>query len=113
MSDLDALTEQFQRLLDGIRDKHTLEEWRFAYRKIIYAGAIKILDDFPEIIIGPAPLPVRSEKKGGPTRGNPVTLGPPGHPVGIAGQAPPFHPSAIGELLCVVLGTCPQPPQQT
>lgn len=113
MSELDTLTEQFERLLDGIRSKHTLEEWRFAYRKIIYSGGMKILDDFPEIIIGPAPLPRRSEKKAitGPTRGNPAGIGGPSHGI-IAGQAPPFHPSAINELLCIVLGTCPQDQQQ-
>jgi hypothetical protein len=107
MSDLDALTEQFQRLLDGIRDKHTLEEWRFAYRKIVYAGAMKILHDFPELIVGPVPLARQSKKAAGPTRGEPTTIAGPGHPVVIAGQPPPYHPSAIGELLCVVLGTCP------
>jgi hypothetical protein len=107
MSDLDALTEQFQRLLDGIRDKHTLEEWRFAYRKIVYSGAMKILDDFPELIVGPPPRARQSKKAAGPTRSEPTTIAGPGHPVVIAGQPPPYHPSAIGELLCVVLGTCP------
>jgi hypothetical protein len=115
MSELDTLTEQFERLLDGIRTKHTLEEWRFAYRKIIYSGGMKILDDFPEIIVGQAPLPPRSEKKAvaAPTRGNPAGIR--GPVTGVTyGQAPPFHPSSIGELVCIVLGTCPQQqPQQT
>lgn len=113
MSELDTLTEQFDRLLDGIRSKHTLEEWRFAFRKIIYSSAMKILNDVPEIIVGPAPMPLRSEKKGSasPTRGNPAGLGGPLHGV-IAGQAPPFHPSAINELVCIVLGNCPQQTQQ-
>jgi hypothetical protein len=87
MSDLDTLAEQFGRLLEGVRGEYSLEEWRHAYRKIIYSGGMKILQAFPEIIIGPP-------------RG--VAAGPP----------PPYHPSGIGEYLCVVLGNCPQPPQQ-
>jgi len=108
MSDLDTLAEQFERLLEGVRGKYSLEEWRFAYRKVVYSGAMKILDDFPELIVGPRPLPLQSKKAAGPTRGEPTTIAGPGHPVVIAGQPPPYHPSAIGELLCVVLGTCPK-----
>jgi hypothetical protein len=87
MSDLDTLAEQFERLLEGVRGKYTLEEWRHAFRKIIYSGGMKILQTFPEIIVGPV------------------------HGV-AAGQKPPYRPSATGEFLCVVLGDCPQPPQQ-
>jgi hypothetical protein len=112
---LDTLTKEFKRLLDGIRTKYSLEEWRYAYSKVIYSGAIEILHKFPEIIIGPAPLaplPLRSEKRADPILGNPGPMGAPLHPV-IDGQAPPFHPSAIGKLVCIVLGNCPEPPQQT
>jgi hypothetical protein len=87
MSELNKLTEEFERLLEGARGKHTLEEWRYAYRKILYAGGMKILEAFPEIIVGPV-------------RGV------------AAGPTPPYHPSAITEYLCIVLGNCPPPPPQ-
>jgi hypothetical protein len=86
MSELDKLTEEFERLLEGVRGKHSLDEWRYAYRKVLYSGGMKILEQFPEIILGPV---------------HPVSAGPP----------PPYHPSAINELLCIVLGNCP--PQKT
>jgi hypothetical protein len=107
MSELDTLTEQFERLLEGIHGKHTLEEWRYAYRKVVYFGAMKILGDFPGIILGPAPLPVRSGKGRGPVPAG-ATTGPVAYPV-IAGQQPPYRPSDIGELLCIALGNCHQP----
>jgi hypothetical protein len=83
MSELNKLTEEFERLLEGVPGKHSLDEWRHAYRKIIYSGGMKILEVFPEIIVGPV------------------------HPV-AAGQPQPYRPSAvINEFLCTVLNTCP------
>jgi len=55
MSELDTLTEQFDRLLEGVRSQYTLEEWRYAYRKVLYSGAMKILKDFPVVIVGEQP----------------------------------------------------------
>ena len=112
MSNLDTLAEQFEQLLEGVRGKYSLEEWRYAYQKIIYSGAMKILENFPEIIVGPAPMPMESKKGSGPTRGDPATLGKPLHPV-IAGQTPPYHPSSISKLVCIVLGNCPEPAGQS
>jgi len=115
MSELDTLTEQFERLLEGIRSKYTLEEWRYAYRKVIYSGAMKILEDFPEIIIGPPLQPSpRLQEQRAPTHGGGAPMGGPGpYPGGqqppaiiIAGQRPPPYPSAIGELVCIALGNC-------
>jgi len=87
MSELDKLTEEFERLLEGVRGKHSLDKWRHAYRKIIYSGAMKILETFPEIIVGPV-------------RGV------------AAGQKPPYHPS-VEPILCIVLGDCPPPPPKS
>src|SRR5258708_40208930 len=101
MSELDTLPEQFDRLLEGIRGKYTLEEWRYAYRKVIYSGAKKLLNDFPVIIVGPAPLPVRSGKGPAPAG---ATTGPGAYPV-IAGEQPPYRPNAVCELVCTVLGS--------
>jgi hypothetical protein len=120
MSELDTLTEQFEGLLEGIRGKYTLQEWRYAYRKVIYSGAMKILEDFPAIIIGPPPPPPpQLQEQRAPTHGGGAAKGGPGpHPVVqqppaiiIAGQRPPPYPSSIGELVCIALGDCHQPGQ--
>jgi hypothetical protein len=125
MSQLDTLPEQFDRLLEGIDSVNSLEEWRYAFRKVIYSGAMEILRDFPEIVVGPPPIPSSEQQQqqkqqqqsqqqeqqqeqrrpppgGGATVGKPVR-----HPI-IEGQQPPYRPSAIHELLCISLGTCHQ-----
>jgi hypothetical protein len=95
MSDLDTLTEQFERLLEGIGTEYTLEEWRYAYREIIYAGAMKILEEFPEIVVGPAPSTLPQQQQG------------PGFHPAAPGQRPPYYPSGIFHLVCIALGNCP------
>src|ERR1700729_454777 len=58
MSALDALPGQFDGLLEGIGTEYSLEELRYALRKVIYSGAMKLYKDHPEIITGlPAPPP--------------------------------------------------------
>lgn len=110
MSELDTLPEQFDRLLEGVRGKYTLEEWRYAYRKVIYSGAMRILKDFPEIIVGPPPAPFpEQQQQQRPTVGRgPHGGGDPPPPYFTAGQQPPYRPNAIHELLCIALGTCNQ-----
>jgi len=109
MSELDTLTEQFERLLEGVRGKYTLEEWRYAYRKVIYSGAKKLLDDFPVIVIGPPPLPPHlQEQQAAPAGGGGAGRGPqpgPQPPVNTAGQQPPYRPSVVCELVCIVVGS--------
>ncbi|MEO7205196.1 MAG: hypothetical protein ABI356_10340 [Steroidobacteraceae bacterium] len=109
MSELDSLPEQFERILEGIRTNYPLEEWRYAYRKVIYAGAMRILKDFPEIIVGPPPALPQVQEQRGPTYGGGAQIGG-GHnppPKFIDGQKPPYRPSAIIELVCIASGNCP------
>jgi hypothetical protein len=110
MSELDTLTGQFKGTLDGIHTKYTLEEWRYAYREIIYAGAMRILEEFPEIIIGSPPSPsAQPQGQQSPTRGDPALAGGPRSPR-IDGERPPYHPNGIGQIVCIALGNCPPPP---
>jgi hypothetical protein len=110
MSTLDELTAEFDRLLATIpRGDNSLDDWRYAYRKIVYSGAKRILSDFPDLITGPRPLPRQFEQGPGshPGGGGAAFGGGVVHPV-AEGQPPPYRPSAVNQLLCLVLGTCPQ-----
>jgi hypothetical protein len=112
MSELDTLVDQFDGLLNGIRTKYSLEEWRYAYRKIIYSGAVKILREHPEIVIGPRPAPPRQLPEDPIQEGGGTGKGWQPPPPFIDSTKPPYRPSAICELACcIALGTCP--PHQT
>ena len=100
MSELDTLTQEFDRLLDGIRTDASLEEWQYAYRKIIFSGAMKLLENFPEIIIGPPPSPPPP----GEEQGSNLRAG--AHPI-TDGQPPPYRPSTICQLVCIVVNGNP------
>jgi hypothetical protein len=112
MSVLDAEIRQIEQLFrgDGAND---LEACRYAYRKIIYAGAMKILRDHPEIIIGSPPDPTSEQQQQQqqqpqqqqqrPASGG-GALGNPGRNPVIDGQPPPYRPSAVCQLVCIVLG---------
>jgi hypothetical protein len=107
MSELDAKTQQIEQLFAGI-GASDLEEWRYAYRKIIYAGAMKILRDHPEIIIGSPPDPSSEQQQQQQQQQRPASggaaLGNPGRNPVIDGQPPPYRPSAVCHLVCIVLG---------
>jgi hypothetical protein len=112
MSELDDVTNQLKGGLKGIKDKYTLEEWRYAFADMIYAGAMRIFEEFPEIITGlpparPAP-PAPLQEKQGPTGIEPAFRGPPRHP-GVEGERPPYHPN-VCPIVCITLGNCPPPP---
>jgi hypothetical protein len=111
MSELDTLAKQFEQLLEGIRDKHSLEEWRYAYRKVIYSGALKIFEVHPEVIIGPSPATLELQARGGPGPGDgPRNVGGNPPPYTILGERPPYRPSAvILQAACIALGNCPPP----
>jgi hypothetical protein len=95
MSALDALPGQFDGLLEGIGTEYSLEELRYALRKVFYSGAMKLYRDHPEIIIGPPPPPPppqqQQQQQGG--RG-----------ARTDGQPPPYRPSAICDWVCNALG---------
>jgi hypothetical protein len=110
MSELDTLANQLEALLEGVKTKFTLAEWRYASRKVIYSMGLEILEKFPDIVIGQPPIP----QKGPPqamrmsSPGGPAASGDPGvHPI-IDDQQPPYRPSAVGTLVCLVLGDCPE-----
>jgi len=96
MSELDEVVKQLKGGLDGIvKDKYSLEEWRYAFADIIQVGSMRILEEFPGIITGRPPA-------------RPASLGGPRQP-GIDGERPPYHPN-VCPIVCITLGNCPPPP---
>jgi hypothetical protein len=99
MSALDTLPEQFDRLLEGIGTEYSLEELRYAFRKVLYSGAMKLYRDYPEIIVGPPPPrppPAQQPQQPQQLQG--------GRGPHIDGQLPPYRPNAICEWVCTALG---------
>lgn len=91
MSKSDPLSTEFERLLEKVPSTFTLEQWQFAYKKVIFSMGLKILELFPDNAFGPPPT--KSPVKG---RG-PFAAGPgPGPIIHIAnaalGLAPPPPP---------------------
>jgi hypothetical protein len=93
MSALDTLPGQFDGLLEGIGTEYSLEDLRYALRKVIYSGAMKLYRDHPEIITGQPPPPPQQQQQQQGGRG-PHT----------DGQLPPYRPNAICEWVCIALG---------
>jgi hypothetical protein len=105
MSALDTLPEQFDRLLEGIGTEYSLEELRFAFRKVLYSGAMKLYRDHPEIIVGPPPPPPRPaqpQQQQQPQQQPQQQRG--GRGPHSDGQLPPYRPNAICEWVCTALG---------
>jgi hypothetical protein len=109
-STLDSLVADFKGRLNKI-DKSSLQQWQFAYKEVIFAMGLKILEQFPKNALGPVPI---AEGKGG---GGP---GPGGGPIihipaGGPGGGPIIHAGGPGggpiiHLATAVLGLAPPPP---
>jgi hypothetical protein len=111
MSELDDITNKLKADLKGIKNKYTLEEWRYAYANIIYAGAMRILGEFPDIVTGlPPARPAPPPEQRGPANPEPASFGAARNPR-IDGERPPYHPN-VCPIVCMTLGNCPPPPTQ-
>ena len=76
-STLDSLVAEFERRL-GTVEKSSLEQWQFAYKKVIFAMGLKILEQFPRNALGPEPIAVGHSGGGGPAGGDPGHAAGPG-----------------------------------
>jgi hypothetical protein len=123
MSDLDVLTEEFAKRLRAIPNTNTysLEQWQYAYQKIILSMGLQIIEKFPAVVIGrdPSLSPPRA------TQGPPPPPPPPPPPslppppiVIINGQPPPYHtfsqqpPYHVLVVASVALSDCPDCPKK-
>jgi hypothetical protein len=55
MSTSDPVIADFERFLNTIPDTFTLQQWQFAYKKVIFTMGLKILNKFPQNAFGPDP----------------------------------------------------------
>jgi hypothetical protein len=51
---LDSFVADFERHLGDV-EKSTLQQWQFAYKRVIFAMGLKILEKFPRNALGPEP----------------------------------------------------------
>ena len=55
MSTSDALIASFELLLNKDTDRFSLEDWQFAYKRVIFNMGLKILNKYPSNAFGPDP----------------------------------------------------------
>ncbi len=77
MSTTDPILAEFERLLGRIPENFTLQQWQFAYKKVIFTMGMKILERFPQNAFGPPPTksPVKGRgpfAAGGGPKGGPI-----------------------------------------
>jgi hypothetical protein len=95
MAERNNFIEDFKRLLDRFPDTHSLPQWQFAYRQVIYSMGLKILENFPKDVVGPDPTwPVAAASNS--------TITPGGASSTHVGPGP--HPNIVCKLACAVLG---------
>jgi len=104
-SPLDSLVADFKLRLDKI-DTGSLQQWQFAYKEVIFAMGLKILEKFPRNALGPTPI----------TGGEPHTEALIVHPPGGGPAGPSLHPAGwipggpIIHVAIAALGLAPPPP---
>jgi hypothetical protein len=123
-STLDSLVADFKLRLDKT-DKSSLQQWQFAYKEVIFAMGLKILEKFPRNALGPEPREEGHEGGGEQLGGGgedaagggeeaDVVRGPSKSPIKgrgpFADGGPPWGQGPIIHVVGAVLGLHPPPP---
>jgi hypothetical protein len=99
----DAFIEDFEKLLAKIPEHYSLAQWQYAYRNVLYSMGLKILENFPQAVVGPDP----SAKQGTPPEHAEMMMlggGPPGAiPAGSGGSTGGHRPNILCQLTCTIL----------
>jgi hypothetical protein len=107
MSSSDIFVNEFERLLERIPKDTSFRQLQYNYRQFAFLMGMKILQNFPEVLIGPAPpppgdepsgaenlaggnIPIRNPPRGGGNAGGP-TIGP--------------YPHELCKIVCAILDT--------
>lgn len=115
MSADDDLIGGLETLLDRVPSSYGVEEWRYLVRRVVYTVSMRVLETFPDIVVGPppghSPGPMPMMKGGAP---QPASVGGPPRMVQAGGPQPPGRPN-VAKLLCIVTNDCdvPPPPPQS
>jgi hypothetical protein len=105
MSTSDPFVQEFERLLEKIPADISFRQLRFAYRQVAFLMGMKILEKFPEVLIGPPPSPhgdaPRAERSGG------SAPGPAPDPGAVAAGGPTIgpYPHELCRIVCTLMGT--------
>jgi hypothetical protein len=107
---LDSLVADFERRLGNI-EKSSLQQWQFAYKRVVFAMGLKILETFPRNALGPEPI-----AEGHAGGGEHAAAG--GEHAGGAGRGgfPIYHPATGGpwgpiiHVWIAAMELCPPPP---
>lgn len=110
MTNSDAFVQEFKRLLEAIPNDISLRQLQYDYREIALLMGIKVLDLFPQVMIGLPPSPHREAPGTEMSRGGPApdsepspNIGPMPHTLQNAAAGPwigPIpHQSAPHEFL--------------
>jgi hypothetical protein len=57
MATSDTFVQEFKRLLEKIPKDISLQQLQYDYRQVALLMGMKVLDQFPEVLIGPPPSP--------------------------------------------------------
>jgi hypothetical protein len=100
----DAFIAEFEKLLGKIPEHYSLEQWQYAYRNVVYSMGLKILERFPEAIVGPDPA-TNAVKPPQPPQMRVLSAGgpPPALPAGAGGSTGGHRPNVVCKLVCAVL----------
>jgi hypothetical protein len=99
----DAFIEEFEKLLGKIPEHYSLSQWQYAYRSVLYSMGLKILEHFPEAVVGPDPS---AKPETSPQHAEMMMLsgGPPGvTPAGSGGTSGGHRPNILCQLTCTIL----------
>jgi hypothetical protein len=113
-STLDSLVADFERHLGSI-EKSSLQQWQFAYKRVIFAMGLKILEKFPRNALGPEPMAAGRDSGGEhPGDGENEDGGKNQDGTG-RGRGPIFHPATgpwgpIIHVASAVFELAPPPP---
>jgi hypothetical protein len=103
MSTDDVFVQEFQRLLQSIPNDISFRQLQYNYRQVAFLMGMKVLEKFPEILIGPRPGSLEAERM---SEGS-VGFHPAPPPRGAAGlgpgQSPGPYPHGLCPLICIIL----------
>ena len=102
MSTSEIFIEEFERLLERIPKDISFRQLQYDYRQVAFLMGMKVLERFPEVLVGRSPSQLKNEPAPGPgIGGHPVT------PIQGAGPGQGLgpYPHELCTFTCVILSS--------